>query len=1120
MTDVEVVVLVALAEEFETLNKYGFYELSKREELGPFSQYYFSFYDKHKTRRQGVVVLVNDMGSTARDATNEVCHRHNPRIVINIGISGRLNTDAKLGDLVIPSYINLYAERGAAIQKGESYELQPGGSNVTIERELRNSISEPDFLNLANLPTFFDFCSSREVFLTEADIKKTQDWLDSGDVARSPKALVGPFAVGPFVGKAESFKDFLRATDKNVLAIDMESGYVGDTIESMRRQIRPDFIAIRAISDPGDQRKSEFDAVGNGAFRKWAMNNIITMLQRFLENQIELAHISEKFLTPSHPHHELPPTTGSSNMMGRHYADAYPGQKICKSATLEEKNRRFSNLRRKGDEGHDPIPYEQFIEELRSAPDGARILVEGPGGCGKSSMLRFIEEELNIGDDTHKSIYINSRAVFEQIPKQQMEVGAVDFFRNALRTYEQKDARLVVLLDELFGHPREETIVEALLSVLGEMDAKAVLAFGFDHYETSKSKNDSKDGLYLYRKRYDFEFRLKNTNISDRNKALAVIGGMLDTIPDLDPRLSADEIYDRAFNLGFPYLNAFVVSLILDNLRKPLFEKCRSSTDFILHAMRDELRRREEVMKFGISFEDICVEALRVHIPELRRRGVSKSREAQRDYFDDNFAQFPKLVQTSLIANAVAYLMEYPPDGSQQLFKRLEIDSDDFYSIVFGCDVTSSIKDLLHDEDLEEKLLKSAVSICNKMKGPSLSFALYLAGRAVSPNGKEIAKDIFRLTDFLRDNNFSENSAKDVRAISSVSKEDKFLRLATRTHFISAAYSGDAELTSEYIGRVLRDPVEESLNRTFHLEYYGDHPAQSFGSASISVRLELDEKSIAWKRTRGVLQHRIRRAIAEKNISQIEKIHILTYFCIIKSKHEQGLLSDREIEEASITIQQLKKFSIDLGRQLTGFLRVLEHALQLDRYDLIDVIEHLFRIKTTPRFGWVSRGFGAEDEHVETVGSHVLGSLLLADILLPDLYPHMTFQERYRVMVLLLTHDVGEAFVGDFDPNDHSKREEEKRAVELIDAMRVYGDFSNLSAFGERFADFSEGASQEAKLAIAFDKLDAIFQAYIYKDKFASTEEFRLFMSENLSRISDVKIRRFAQKILARSGID
>ncbi|GFE67001.1 phosphorylase family protein [Litoreibacter roseus] len=1120
MTGVDVVILVALSEEFDTFQKYDFYELGEKEELGPFSQYRFSFFDKHNVSRNGVVVLVNDMGSKIRDATIEACRQHGPRIVINAGISGRLNTDAKLGDLVIPSHINLYAERGAAVQSGKGYVLQAGGSAIPIERELRNSISEPQFLSKVGFPTFLDFCSIHGFHLTESDIEKTKAWITEGEVSQSPNAVVGPFAVGPLVGKAESFKLFLKGTDKNVLAIDMESGYVGDAIENMNRRTRPDFIAIRSVSDTGDQRKKEFDAVGSGAFRQWAMNNIVSILQKFIEHQYEFQDTKEAPSAKQDPPQSLEPSTEQLNLSSSHYADGYPGQNIDRSSLSDAKNSRFSNLRKKNNADQAPVTYEELIEELRSAPNGSLFLVEGAGGCGKSSMLRFVEDELNIADDAHKSIYINSRIVFEQMPERQADIAILDFFEKALQSYKDSDARLIVLFDELFGHPREEPIVEALLSVLDRMNGKAVLAFGFDHYETSKSKNGDKDGLYLYKKRYEAEFRLKNTNIFDRSKALPVIRGMLETGQDLDQSTTAEDIYGIALKLGFPYLNAFVVSLLLENRGKRLFEQSRSSTEFILHAMRDELKRREEKVKSGISFDDICVEALRVHIPELRRKGVSKDREWHRDYFDDNFAQFPKLVQTSFIANAVAHLMEFPPDGSHQLFKSLEIDHEDFYSIVFGCDVTSSIKDLLHNEELEERLLRSAVSICDKLKGPSLSFALYLAGRAVSPNGKSIAKDIFKLTDFLLENDLSETSAKDVRTISAVSNEDKFLRLATRTHFISAAYSGDADLTSEYIRRVINDPVEESLNRTFHLEYYGDHPARSFGSASISVRLELDETSEAWKRTRGVLQHRIRAAITQKTFSQVHKIHILTYFCILKSKHEQGLLSEWEVSEASEILQQLKNFLIDIGEQLTGFLHVLEHALQFDRYDLVDVIENLYKIKTIPRFGWVSRGFGTEVEGVETVGSHVLGSLILADILLPDLYPHMTLQEHYRVKDLLLTHDIGEAFVGDFHPSDQTKREEEKHAIALIDAMRVYGDYSNLRTFGERFEDFSEGTSQEARLAVAFDKLDAIFQALFYKEKFESTDEFQHFLSENFSRISDVKVRRFAQTILARAGVE
>ena len=847
------------------------------------------------------------------------------------------------------------------------------------------------------------------------------------------------------------------------------------------------------------------------------MNNIVQIIQHFLEKEAEFPEkpISDVAKIERLPRNSPP----NGEKVQHHYAESYPGQKVNTRADIDAKNNRFSNLRRSVDGEHHSITYQEFLEELLSAADGAKYLVEGAGGCGKSSMLRFAEDEINNMADQHYAIYVNSRLVFDVLPNQQADIAAREYFKNILSINAKKGAKLVVLLDELFGHPREEMVVTALLDVLASIKGKAVLAFGFDHYETSKSNRGSHDGLYLYRMRYDAEFRLKNTNVFEPKKTIPIIEGILQTTDPIIIGTTAKNILDEVKRLGFPYLNTFVVSLVLENHGKRLFEESRSSTEFILHAMRDELKLRLDGSSMQVKFDDICVEALRVHIPELSRKGVSQKREWLREYYDENFAQFPKLVQTSLIANAVAKLMAYPPSGSQQLFESLEIDPQDFYSIVFGCDVTSSIKDLLHNEELEDRLLRSAISICDKVEGPSLSFALYLAGRAVSANGKAIAKEIFRLTNFLREKDPADMSMKDVRSISSVSREDKFLRLATRTHFISAAYAGEADITSEYIRRVLNDPIEESLNRTFHLEYYGDHPTKSFGSASISVRLELDDSSEGWKRTRGVLTQRITSAIANAEFSQVHRIHILTYFCIIKNKHEAGTLSKEEISDAKDIVNKLKPFTVELGKQLTGFLQVLDYVLQFDRFDIVDIIKKLYSIKITQRFGWVSRNFGPKGESLETVGSHVLGALLLADILLPDFYPHMKAHEVQKVKDILLTHDIGEAFVGDFHPNNQEKREEEKRAIALIDSMRVYGDFSNLRSFGSRFEEYSDGMTFEAKLAMGFDKLDAIVQAMIYKHKFNNIEEFDNFVSENLGRISDVKIRKFAQRVLSRAGI-
>lgn len=1110
MQNYDVLLLIALTEEMETFSKYGFFKLEAKQNVGPFLFYEFTFYDKHKKKRRGALLVANEMGSKMRDAAISFCKRFRTTLAINAGISGRLNSDARIGDVVLANEINLYAERSAAVQQGVSYTLQAGGSAISIDRTLRNSVSETSFSQSVGFPSFINFCTKYSFDISAEHAKKCEQWIEEGNVAGNPRIVVGNFACGSIVGKAEAFQDFLRSTNKNLIAIDMESGFAGDAILNLEEDEQPKFLSIRAISDPGNQDKKTFDSVGHGAFRQWAMHNIVVLIKKYLSHEADFQD-HQTIVQVNNPLEQNGVEASSQ------YTEVYPGQSIDPSTSTELRNMRYSNLRKESEGLTKFSNYQQFLSELLSANPGARFLVEGSGGCGKSSMLRFAEIEINQSEDCHRAVYINSRKLFEKLPVDQVDEAIGSILLDLIGPTLREDESLIVLLDELFGHKREEALVSGMLNLANARKGKVLLAFGLDHYETSKTSANSPDGLYLFKIKYDAEFKLKNTNIVDDTKAIPLISGLLATGHNEIRNLNAKDVLRMIRDLGFPYINAFVISLVLDNRGKKLYRDCRSSTDFILHAMRDELNLRQKSSSENVTFTDVCIESLRTHTPELSKQRISPKRLKIQNYYDENFAQFPKLVQTCLIANAVAELMKYPPEGSRQLFDTYEIKSAHFYSIVFGCDVTACIKDLLHDADLEERLLKSALSICDNIEGPSLSFALYLAGRAVSANGKLIAKDIFKLTSFLVDDQSKFPKIDDIRSISEVSQDDKFLRLAIRTHFISAAYSEDLGRTTEYIGRVLSDPVEESLNRTFHLEYYGDHPLNTSGSASISVRLDLDESATGWKRTRGVLYHRISKAIATHSFSQIQRIHVLTYFCIVKAKHEIGGLDSSEKQEAQELLSSLKTFSFEIGDQLSDFLKVISFALKFDRFDILDVITHLYQIKLLPRFGWIHRSFGLNDNSVETVGSHILGAMLLADILLPDLYPHLNESEISKIKDLILSHDIGEAFVGDYHPSDNDKRDEERGAISLLHAMSIYGNFSNIRHYKGRFNDFSKATSHESKIANSLDKLDSIIQAYIYLDKFRSHDELKRFMSENLDRIIDPKLKKFAQEVIARA---
>jgi 5'-deoxynucleotidase YfbR-like HD superfamily hydrolase len=243
----------------------------------------------------------------------------------------------------------------------------------------------------------------------------------------------------------------------------------------------------------------------------------------------------------------------------------------------------------------------------------------------------------------------------------------------------------------------------------------------------------------------------------------------------------------------------------------------------------------------------------------------------------------------------------------------------------------------------------------------------------------------------------------------------------------------------------------------------------------------------------------------------------LTYFSLVRYRHEIGNLPPLERERELDLAKALLKSKLNLGAQLTAFLVMTENALSNAQYSSLDAIVELFALKTTPRIGWVERSVGGGGA-VESVASHVFGAMLLAELLIDRVSPPVTDDERNQVIRLLLYHDLAEAYIGDYVPTDGETKSKEEPAIQRIASLATYRYLPRLSLVTNQWKRFEFGTTPDrcAILARDFDKLDAVFQAFLYLDRFPSPDNRRKFLIDQKEKISHPSLRNIAEEVLRR----
>jgi 5'-deoxynucleotidase YfbR-like HD superfamily hydrolase/nucleoside phosphorylase len=1092
---IDVLILIALSEEARIFHREGFHPLREQPNLESFPFHTFEYIDSGNHWRKGILVVAGEVGPKIRDAALLFAQRFSPKLVLNVGISGRIK-DARVGDVVAPTFLNVVDYRSAAQDDDEGgYTFLAGGKPALVSSVVSGIVNSVTFQDANKLPDIFSFAKDRGFALAEQDIRKLRNWQEKDALAKTPIVVPGPFAISNMLIKSDRFKEFvLKKQDRNYVAADMESGLIADGLTSLKEP--PPFYAIRAISDPATTQKAEYDAVGNGLIRQWAIGNARQTVNLLL-GEPKLFGAEQASLAKA------------NSVLSGDYLSDYPGQRIVGSIPPSDFDDRFANLElnvsapRGSIKSPSPIKFSEFAGLVSRKTRNGNFLVQGGGGGGKSAALKAIQLALNTMTPPPETVFLNVRKVCADAKASSIKLALRERIDRDAPTLLGSKKSVVVFLDELYGHNDEQPVLDEIRTLLSAHEPTLVLAFGLDHYEFISVANDYNKEPYLYDISFDQIVDLKAVSIHDDQPALAVISGIMKTSGS-DISESPENVLTALRRLGFPYLNHFVVSIYINNAGKVAFRKLENNTHFVLRSMENlysEVYGRTQ----DPPFNHLCVEALRSYRRDLVRTKITAERKKIQDRYSMSFAHFPRIVQTAFIAQAVIFVLgEYNKNGSA-IFKSLGIDERAFLSLVFANDVNNAVKDLLSDPRVEDAVLSSAKRILGTLDPPGLSYALYLFGRARSGKGKRQAKAAFDdVAPHLVDR----------AAMPRDEQSKKFWRLARRSLYISRSLSEDREATDSYISDVLTDPYEDGLNRSFHLEYYRDH-----NGTGITVELELEDKGGNWGRTRRVLGGKIADAIRGGANVEYDRICVLTYFSLVRYRHEIGKLPAAEREQELQLAARLLKSKLNLGDQLRAFLVMVENALSSDRYSSIDAIIELFALKAIPRIGWVERNIGANGQVVESVASHVFGAMLLAELLIDRVTPPVTDDERNQIVRLLLYHDLAEAYIGDYEPNDGETKSKEGPAIQRIATLATYRYLPRLSEIAgqwKRF-EFATAPDRCGTLARDFDKLDAVFQAFIYRGRFPSPDNRREFISDNKDMISTLPLRDIAEEIFRRT---
>lgn len=473
------------------------------------------------------------------------------------------------------------------------------------------------------------------------------------------------------------------------------------------------------------------------------------------------------------------------------------------------------------------------------------------------------------------------------------------------------------------------------------------------------------------------------------------------------------------------------------------------------------------------------------------------------------------------------------PQASQEI---KQIIDDELLEFDFPQKVSNFTRDLAKAQLRERKMcLRAMRLIVDYLKqNPSLvgdcilsiNFIAYLSGRMPKAERGEVsaATTLSRIS----------------LLVDTLKKDEKIKRghrlVAERTIAISRAKLNLEHQDDLHLLAMLRRPELASIDRGYHLLYYGDASAYK----ELAPECYEDDPSKDWRRTERHLRRKIEARLnglsdpddagdQSKLDSDIQH-KIWTYLSFVQSRIPNTTAIGRQNAQFAESLIKVALTYRGWPDELIDYMKMLlvdlTHLNQRGAGRWRFIFD-LYYLKMEPRRGWLKRELKPtfDPSRIESVADHTYLTILLAQFLLPSHdEDHLPIElmgeakyDKNEVLAHLMFHDIAEAYTGDFIARDievdtHRRMIEcEASAHSHLRWQNTYGLFGTDVVF-ELCDSVSKSPEKRAAketintiLAKDLDKIENLIQAHVYLNlpdlKESIRDELNSFKSSLLNEI-------------------
>lgn len=456
-----------------------------------------------------------------------------------------------------------------------------------------------------------------------------------------------------------------------------------------------------------------------------------------------------------------------------------------------------------------------------------------------------------------------------------------------------------------------------------------------------------------------------------------------------------------------------------------------------------------------------------------------------------------------------------------------DIDRLKFFNMVLPKSITRFVIKMLNQiSDYEYKVYNIARNYYNDMSLFGKSELTFWLGRLKNPM---IKSDALKLLEEYREVQLEE--CKKRKSIVEHRKDVFLLRGIS----VSLIYGGNKKVLQEYLNSLITDKVANSVNRGFHLEYYGDK--HYIPNRSI---LDFEDDLSKGELTCATICLSLDAKMQAPNFKAVAILELLTLCSLLQARIEAEDL--HTTVDINFYIEKSKEYLnwILSNRALNEYSLVKEYFIwikgEFEEVSLLSgdktfapskIYDEYSNANKIVRTGWVNRHIPEAENIVE----HMYNCWLLGLLYLPNMTEDLNY-DKQKILKMLLIHDLGETKTGDIARPEKRKNLEyyEMQEDSIMHALffnGTYPNFESLAEYQNYWIEWRDQRSINYKIAKDIDDIQAVYKFCEYalqypenfgiddmRDWFNSLYELNTEIGKNISEILIKKNERFKPLIV------